>query len=133
MQLRKLTKFTHKVFFNLECLPARVKACVTHLADEAEDAVSEALQPAALAEATSSSSSAPAAAAAGAGAAVAPGGAGGGEQRSLSPTPGGSGDRFHLTSFWSSFFRHECYESTMLLIAHAYMRVGEEQLLISRL
>lgn len=80
-----------QVFFNLDCLPARVKACVTHLADEAEDAVSEALQPAALAEATSSSSSA--ADAAGAGAAGSGGGGAGGEQRSSSPTRGGgSGD-----------------------------------------
>ncbi|CAM9898112.1 unnamed protein product [Scytosiphon promiscuus] len=43
-----------QVFFNLECLPARVKACVTHLAGEAEDAVSDSLQPAALADATGS-------------------------------------------------------------------------------
>eukprot|EP00752_Nemacystus_decipiens_P008545 g7632.t1 len=76
-----------QVFFNLECLPARVKACVTHLADEAEDAVSEALHPAALAEATSSSASAAGAAAGGGGAGA---GGAGAEQRALSPTPGGS-------------------------------------------
>lgn len=43
-----------KVFFNLGCLPARVKACVTHLADEADAAASAAFQPAALEDATSS-------------------------------------------------------------------------------
>lgn len=64
---------------------------MTHLADEAEDAVSDALQPAALAEATSSALVTAAAAAGGAGGAAGAGGAGG-EQRSSSPTPGGSGD-----------------------------------------
>ncbi|CAM9928466.1 unnamed protein product [Laminaria digitata] len=62
-----------QVFFNLECLPARVKACVAHLADEADAAASAALQPAALADATSAGLASPAA--------VAPG----------SPIPGGGG------------------------------------------
>ncbi|CAM9423221.1 unnamed protein product [Ectocarpus sp. 4 AP-2014] len=79
-----------QVFFNLECLPARVKACVTHLAHEADEAMSEALQPEALADATSSSSAVAVAEA------VAAGGAGGAgadqqQQRSTSPTPGGIG------------------------------------------
>ncbi|CAN0295482.1 unnamed protein product, partial [Hapterophycus canaliculatus] len=80
-----------KVFFNLECLPARVKACVTHLAGEAEEAVSNALQPAALADATSSSASL---GAAGGAAATSAEGAGGSEQqRPLSPPPpGGAGE-----------------------------------------
>lgn len=43
-----------KVFFNIGCLPERVKACVIHLADEADAAASSAFQPNALAEATSS-------------------------------------------------------------------------------
>ncbi|CAM9980618.1 unnamed protein product [Ectocarpus sp. 6 AP-2014] len=79
-----------QVFFNLECLPARVKACVTHLAQEADEATSEALQPEALADATSSSSAAAAVEAAAAGGA---GGAGADQQqqRSTSPTPGGIG------------------------------------------
>lgn len=66
---------------------------MTHLAQEAEEAVSEALQPEALADATSSSSSSPAAAAEAAAAAGGPGGAGGDQQqqRSMSPTPGGMG------------------------------------------
>lgn len=79
-----------KVFFNLECLAARVKACVTHLAGEAEDAVSDALQPAALADATSSSASSGASEG---GAATTVDGVGGSEQqRPLSPPPpGGAG------------------------------------------
>lgn len=62
-----------KVFFNLECLPARVKACVAHLADEADAAASAALQPAALADATSAGLTSAATAAPG------------------SPVPGGGG------------------------------------------
>lgn len=41
------------MFFNLGCLSARVKACVTHLADQADAAASAALHPAALEEAAS--------------------------------------------------------------------------------
>lgn len=41
------------MFFNLGCLPARVKACITHLEGEADAAASSAFQPATLADATS--------------------------------------------------------------------------------
>lgn len=64
---------------------------MTHLAQEADEAMSEALQPEALADATSSSSAVAAAEAAAAGGA---GGAGADQQqlRSTSPTPGGIGE-----------------------------------------
>lgn len=74
------------MFFNLGCLPARVKACVVHLADEADAAASGAFQPTTLSDATSAGPS-PAAATADpsspTAAAAAGGGIGGGRTPSV--------------------------------------------------
>lgn len=64
------------MFFNLGCLPERVKACVTHLADDADAAASAALQPAALEEATSAAGPQPSSSS---------------TERSTSPKPGSGG------------------------------------------
>lgn len=98
------------MFFNLECLPARVRACVVHLADGAEDAVSEALQPRALADATSSSSSAPSAAVGATGVAV------GAEQQPTSPTPGGSGIHDFFSSSMKVAAAVECWGLIFVLV-----------------
>ena len=75
-----------KVFFNLGCLPARVKACVTHLGNEADAAASSSFQLNALVEATSSGVSPAFIAAAGTAAAGVAASA-----KSSSPPPSASG------------------------------------------